>query len=94
MSRITVRWTEIHSQTADEKDVFEALVNLYNKYNTDFNEEAVIEGLKNDLENYLEEFLTELSPFISIEDDIRDETITELLENKEFMDKFKEWLNE
>lgn len=103
MNKIELKWTEICCFNVNKEDVFSALVELYNSYAPEFDErfdyvQTVTEWLEDNLEDYVNEFLTKLAliSHLAVEPmhDIDNENITALLDNKEFMNEFKEWLND
>lgn len=99
MNKIELQWTELCTYSVDKEDVFKALVYLYDEYAPKFDEsygyvEAVVEWLEDNLDAYIEEFIEAIDPMRDINGDIDNETITALLDDKEFMNEFEEWLNE
>mgnify|MGYP004503703761 FL=1 len=79
-------------------DIFEALVDLFDTYeivpeNVDYSN-YVIDWLNTNLKDFVEDFLTTLDPMINIDGEIDNDNIVELLDNKEFMEEFRDFLND
>lgn len=95
---IELHWTLKVSCTVTKYDVFEALVNLCTAYCDDIPERSddyaqfVINWLKDNLINYIKDFLAVLDIDCNTDGEIRYESITELLDNEEFMMEFKQYL--
>lgn len=94
--KIELNWTLNISYTFKKYDIFEALEDLFNIYeevpdNVDY-PSYVIEWLETNLEDSVEEFLDLLDPMLNIDGEIDDDNIAELLDNKEFMKEFRQYL--
>lgn len=94
--KIELNWTLNISYTFKKYDIFEALENLFLN-NEDVPENAdypnyVIDWLETNLEDSVEEFLDLLDPMLNIDGEIDDDNIAELLDNKEFMKEFRQYL--
>ena len=94
--KIELNWTLNISYTFKKYDIFEALEDLFLN-NEDVPENAdypnyVIEWLETNLEDSVEEFLDLLDPMLNIDGEIDDDNITDLLDNKEFMTEFRQYL--
>ena len=94
---IELHWTLKVDYTFEKYNLFEALVNLCLAYYGDIPEEYdyaefIIIWLKDNLKNYKEEFLSILDSEIDTEGEISNDNITELLDNKEFMKEFRQYL--
>lgn len=96
--KIELNWTLNISYTFQKYDIFEALVDLFNTYeivseNVDYSS-YVIDWLNTNLKDFVEDFLTILDPMIDIDGEIDNDNIVELLDNEEFMEEFKNYLND
>ena len=96
---IELHWTLKVDYTFEKYNLFEALANLCLAYYGDIPEEYdyaefIILWLKDNLKNYKEEFLSILDSEIDTEGEISNDNITELLDNKEFMKEFRQYLND
>lgn len=101
---IDLNWTLYVSYFAKKYEVFEALANLCTTYCEDTPEESddyaqfVIDWLKNNLEDYIEEFLSILryitNTDYNTDGGIDNDSITELLDDKEFIKEFRQYLND
>lgn len=94
--KIELNWTLNISYTFKKYDIFEALENLFLN-NEDVPEDAdypnyVIDWLETNLEDSVEEFLDLLDPMLNIDGEIDNDNIAELLDNKEFMKEFRQYL--
>ena len=98
--KIDLNWTVYVSYFVSKYDVFEALANLCTTYCEDIPEESddyaqfVIDWLKDNLLNYIKDFLDILDIDCNTDGEIRYESITDLLDNEEFMKEFKQYLND
>lgn len=96
--KIELNWTLKVSYIITKYDVFEALVNLCTAYcndipkKSDDHSQFVINWLENNLINYTKDFLDTLDIDCNTDGEIRYENITELLNNKEFMKEFRQYL--
>lgn len=95
--KIELNWTINVSYTFKKYDIFEALENLVLN-NEDVPEDAdypnyVIEWLNINLNDSIEEFINILDPMIDIDGEIDYDNIADLLDNKEFMTEFRQYLN-
>lgn len=95
--KIELNWTLNVSYTFKKYDIFQSLEELFNIYekapdNVDYSS-CVIEWLKDNLINYIKDFLTISDIDCNTDGEIRYESITELLDNKEFIKEFKQYLN-
>ena len=95
--KIELNWTLNVSYTFKKYDIFQSLEELFNIYekapdNVDYSN-YVIEWLKDNLINYIKDFLTISDIDCNTDGEIRYESITELLDNKEFMKEFKQYLS-
>lgn len=98
--KIELYWTLKASCTITKYDVFEALANLCITYcdGIDIPEESddyaqfVIDWLKDNLINYTKDFLDILDIDCNTDGEICYESITELLDNEEFMKEFRQYL--
>lgn len=84
--------------TVTKYNIFQSLEELFNIYekapdNVDYSS-YVIEWLKDNLLNYIKDFLDILDIDCNTDGEIRYESITELLDNEEFMTEFKQYLND
>lgn len=101
---IDLNWILYVSYLAKKYEVFEALANLCTTYCEDIPEESddyaqfVIDWLKDNLEDYIVEFLSILSYITSADYNtdggIDNDSITELLDDKEFIKEFRQYLND
>lgn len=96
--KIELNWTLNISYTFLKYDIFEALVDLFDTYeivpeNVDYSN-YVIDWLNTNLKDFVEDFLTTLDPMIDIDGEIDNDNIVELLDNEEFMEEFKNYLND
>ena len=92
-----LNWTLNVSYTFKKYDIFQSLEELFNIYekapdNVDYSN-YVIEWLKDNLINYIKDFLTISDIDCNTDGEIRYESITELLDNEEFMKEFKQYLS-
>lgn len=92
--KIELNWTLNISHTFKKYDIFEALEDLFLN-NEDVPEDAdypnyVIDWLETNLEDSVEEFLDLLDPMLNIDGEIDDD----ILDNKEFMKEFRQYLND
>ena len=98
--KIELNWTLKVNYTVTKYDVFEALVNLCTSYCNDIPKKSndyaqfVTDWLKDNLLNYIKDFLAILDIDCNTDGEIRYESITELLDNEEFMKEFKQYLND
>ena len=96
--KIELNWTLKVNYTVTKYDVFEALVNLCTAYCDDILERSddyaqfVTNWLKDNLLNYIKDFLDILDIDCNTDGEICYESITELLDNEEFMTEFKQYL--
>lgn len=96
--KIELHWTLKVSCTVTKYDVFEALFNLWAAYCDDIPErpddyaQFMINWLKDNLINYIKDFFAILDIDCNTDGEIRYESITELLDNEEFMMEFKQYL--
>ena len=95
--KIELNWTLNVSYTFKKYDIFQSLEELFNIYekapdNVDYSN-YVIEWLKDNLINYIKDFLTISDIDCNTDGEIRYESITELLDNEEFMKEFKQYLS-
>ena len=101
---IDLNWTTYVSYFVPKYDVFKALAKLYDyccesmPEKSDGYDQFIIDWLKNNLEDYIGEFLSILRGITSVDynvdGEIDDDNITKLLDNKEFMKEFKQYLND
>lgn len=96
--KIELNWTLNVSYTFKKYDIFQSLEDLFNIYeeapdNVDY-PSYVIEWLNTNLKDSIEEFLDILDPMIDIDGEIDNDNIVELLDNKEFMEEFRDFLND
>ena len=104
--KLDLNWTLKVDYTFEKYDLFETLTNLCTTYcdGIDIPEEShdysefIIDWLEDNLKDYKEEFLSMLSLETSIDcntnGEIDNDNITELLDNKEFMKEFRQYLCE
>ena len=98
--KIELNWTLKVNYTVTKYDVFEALVNLYTACCGDTPErfddyaQFVTNWLKDNLLNYIKDFLDILDIDCNTDGEIRYESITDLLDNEEFMTEFRQYLND
>lgn len=95
--KIELNWTLNVSYTFKKYNIFQSLEELFNIYekapdNVDYSN-YVIEWLKDNLINYIKDFLTISDIDCNTDGEIRYESITNLLDNKEFMKEFKQYLS-
>ncbi len=95
--KIELNWTLKVNYTFKKYDIFQSLEELFNIYekapdNVDYSN-YVIEWLKDNLINYIKDFLTISDIDCNTDGEIRYESITELLDNEEFMKEFKQYLS-
>lgn len=95
--KIELNWTLNVSYTFKKYDIFQSLEELFNIYekapdNVDYSN-YVIKWLKDNLINYIKDFLTISDIDCNTDGEIRYESITELLDNEEFMKEFKQYLS-
>ena len=102
--KIDLSWSLNVKYTFKKYDLFETLTNLCTTYcdSIDIPEEShdysefIINWLEDNLKDYKEEFLSILSLETSIDcntdGEIDNDNITELLDNKEFMKEFRQYL--
>ena len=96
--KIDLNWTVYVSYFVSKYDVFEALASLCTTYGEDIPEESddyaqfVIDWLKDNLINYTKDFLDILDIDCNTNGEICYESITELLDNEEFMKEFRQYL--
>ena len=96
--KIELNWTLNVSYTFEKYNIFQSLEELFNIYekapdNVDYSN-YVIEWLKDNLLNYIKDFLDILDSDCNTDGEIRYESITDLLDNEEFMKEFKQYLND
>lgn len=96
--KIELNWTLKVNYTVTKYNIFQSLEELFNIYekapdNVDYSS-YVIEWLKDNLLNYIKDFLDILDIDCNTDGEIRYESITELLDNEEFMTEFKQYLND
>ena len=98
--KIELYWTLKASCTVTKYDVFEALANLCITYYKNISEESddhaqsMNDWLKDNLIDYTKDFLDILDIDCNTNGEICYESITELLDNEEFMTEFKQYLND
>ena len=97
-NKIELNWTINVSYTFKKYDIFEALENLFLN-NEDVPEDTdypnyVIDWLNTNLEDPVEEFLDLLDPMLDIDGEIDNDNITDLLDDKEFMKEFRQYLSD
>lgn len=95
--KIELNWTLKVNYTVTKYDIFQSLEGLFNIYekapdNVDY-PNYVIDWLKDNLLNYIKDFLDILDIDCDTDGEIRYESITELLDNEEFMKEFKQYLS-
>ena len=96
--KIELYWTLKASCTVTKYDVFEALTNLCTTCYKNIPEESddhaqfVIDWLKDNLIDYTKDFLDILDIDCNTNGEICYESITELLDNEEFMKEFRQYL--
>ena len=95
--KIELNWTLKVNYTFKKYNIFQSLEELFNIYekapdNVDYSS-YVIEWLKDNLINYIKDFLTISDIDCNTDGEIRYESITELLDNEEFMKEFKQYLS-
>ena len=96
--KIELNWTLKVNYTVTKYNIFQSLEELFNIYekapdNVDYSN-YVIEWLKDNLLNYIKDFLDILDIDCNTDGEIRYESITDLLDNEEFMKEFKQYLND
>ena len=96
--KIELNWTLKVNYTVTKYNIFQSLEELFNIYekapdNVDYSN-YVIEWLKDNLLNYIKDFLDILDIDCNTDGEIRYESITELLDNEEFIKEFKQYLND
>lgn len=96
--KIELNWTLNVSCTFKKYDIFKALEDLFLN-NEDVPEDAdypnyVIDWLNTNLEDSVEEFLDFLDPMLNTDGEIDNDNIIDLLNDKEFMKEFKDYLND
>lgn len=96
--KIDLNWTLNVSCTFKKYDIFKALEDLFLN-NEDVPEDAdypnyVIDWLNTNLEDSVEEFLDFLDPMLNTDGEIDNDNIIDLLNDKEFMKEFKDYLND
>lgn len=94
--KIELNWTLNISYTFKKYDIFQSLEDLFNIYeevpdNVDY-PSYVIEWLNTNLKSSIEEFLDILDPMINTDGEIDNNNIINLLDNKEFIAEFKQFL--
>lgn len=91
---VDLTWREIRQVFVEEDTLYSALLYVYRTYigNEDDDIDEIIEGIQDYIENYIEEFLSILDSEIDTEGEISNDNITELLDNKEFMTEFEQYL--
>lgn len=97
-NKIELNWTLNVSCTFKKYDIFKALEDLFLN-NEDVPEDAdypnyVIDWLNTNLEDSVEEFLDFLDPMLNTDGEIDNDNIIDLLNDKEFMKEFKDYLND
>jgi|GEM_PF-6132951 len=95
-NNIVLMWSELHTHTVTKEEVFRALLDTFNEYcDIEYNHSSVIiEWLQDNLESYLGKFLYNVDFMYDSDLDIDEQNFTSLLEDSEFVEEFKEWLNE
>lgn len=98
-NEIELHWILKVDYTFEKYALFEALVNLCLTYYGDIPEEYdyaefIITWLTDNLKNYKKEFLSILDSEIDTGSEIDNDNITDLLDNKEFMAEFEQYLND
>ena len=96
--KIELNWTLKVNYTVTKYNIFQSLEELFNIYekapdNIDYSN-YVIEWLKDNLLNYIKDFLDILDIDCNTDGEIRYESITDLLDNEEFIKEFKQYLND
>ena len=96
--KIELNWTLNVSCTFKKYDIFKALEDLFLN-NEDVPEDTdypnyVIDWLDTNLEDSVEEFLDFLDPMLNTDGEIDNDNIIDLLNDKEFMKEFKDYLND
>lgn len=96
--KIELNWTLNVSCTFKKYDIFKALEDLFLN-NEDVPEDAdypnyIIDWLNTNLEDSVEEFLDFLDPMLNTDGEIDNDNIIDLLNDKEFMKEFKDYLND
>ena len=96
--KIELNWTLKVNYTFKKYNIFQSLEELFNIYekapdNVDYSS-YVIDWLEDNLINYTKDFLTISDIDCNTDGEIRYESITELLDNEEFMKEFKQYLND
>lgn len=97
-NKIELNWTLNVSCTFKKYDIFKALEDLFLN-NEDVPEDTdypnyVIDWLNTNLEDSVEEFLDFLDPMLNTDGEIDNDNIIDLLNDKEFMKEFKDYLND
>ena len=103
-NKIELNWTLKVNYFVQKGDIFRTLVDLYTIYCDDTSRESndhaqfMINWLKNNLINYIKDFLALLDSSLDIDyntdGEIRYENITQLLDNREFMKEFRQYLHD
>jgi len=95
-NNVILMWSELHTCTVTKEKVFQALLDIFNEYSAmEYNHiTVIIEWLQDNLECYLGEFLNNVDFIYDSDLDIDEQNFTALLEDPEFINEFKEWLNE
>ena len=96
--KIELNWTLKVNYTVTKYNIFQSLEELFNIYekapdNVDYSN-YVTNWLKDNLLNYIKDFLDILDIDCNTDGEIRYESITDLLDNEEFMKEFKQYLND
>ncbi len=95
-----LNWTLKVNITVKKSNIFETLVNLCATYCDNIPEKSddyaqfVIDWLKDNLINYIKDFLAILDIDCNTDGEIRYENITQLLDNREFMKEFRQYLHD
>lgn len=94
---IGLTWREIRQVFVDDLALYQALYYVYTTYIGDECDsiDEIIEGIRDYIEDYIEELINYATPYDRPAGNIDSESITELVTEDEFLEKFKEWyLNE
>ena len=98
-TEIELHWALQVSYIFEKYTLFEILADLCIAYYGDIPEECdyaefISNWVKDNLKDYKKEFLSLLDSTIDTGGEISNDNITELLDNKEFMTEFKQYLND
>lgn len=97
--KIDLNWTLSVEYTFNKYDVFQALEEFCITYAGTVPEdcdpvEFVVDWLETNLAQHIEDFLDILDSTIDTDGELSNENITELLDDEEFMDEFREYLGD